>query len=278
VRTLYVLKRIALIGGLFLMGCHTSASSVSGPSSAKVEVAANIVTYTKPTDEVLRNKLTPLQYQVTQHEGTEPPFRNEYWNNHRAGLYVDVVTGQPLFSSADKFESGTGWPSFTKPIDPKAVATKSDGTLGMERTEVRSSIGDSHLGHVFDDGPTEAGGLRYCMNSASMRFIPVERLDAEGYGAWRAKIEGRAETAPSTSNSCALPPPGKAAGCETTFETAIVRADAADALAKTNGVVQVEKGSFNGAPAARVTYDGKSATLPANVIVHAGDDAAFVKR
>ena len=258
------------------MGCHTSASPISG-SSAKVEAAAS-TTYTKPSDEALRQKLTPLQYEVTQHEGTEPPFRNEYWNNHRPGLYVDVVTGQPLFSSADKFESGTGWPSFTRPIDPKSVSTKSDGTLGMERTEVRSSIGDSHLGHVFDDGPTEAGGLRYCMNSASLRFVPLERLEAEGYGAWRAKIEGRAETGPSTSNSCAAPPPGKAAGCETTFETAIVRGDAADALAKAGGVVLVEKGSFKGAPAARVTYDAKAATIPPNVIVHAGDDPAFAIR
>jgi peptide methionine sulfoxide reductase msrA/msrB len=270
VRTLYVLKRIALIGGLFLMGCHSSPQP-----QAKVEAASNNVAYTKPSDDELRQKLTPLQYEVTQHEGTEPPFRNEYWNNHRPGLYVDVVTGQPLFSSTDKFESGTGWPSFTKPIDPKAITTKSDDTLGMERTEVRSASGNSHLGHVFDDGPTEAGGLRYCMNSASLRFVPLERLDAEGYGAWRAKIEGKAETAPSTSNSCALPPPGKQAGCETTFETAIVRADAADALAKTRGVVQVEKGSFNGVPAARVTYDAKAASLPSSVVVHAGDDPAF---
>ena len=170
------------------MGCHTPSAA----PSAKVEATSTNetnATYTKPSDDALREKLTPLQYEVTQHEGTEPPFRNEYWNNHRPGLYVDVVTGEPLFSSADKYESGTGWPSFTKPIDPKAVTTKTDGTLGMERTEVRSSIGNSHLGHVFDDGPTEAGGLRYCMNSASMRFIALERLEAEGYGAWRARIE-----------------------------------------------------------------------------------------
>jgi peptide methionine sulfoxide reductase msrA/msrB len=192
VRTLYVLKRIALIGGLFLMGCHSSPSA-KGSTSAKAEAVATAAsTYAKPSDEALREKLTPLQYEVTQHEGTEPPFRNEYWNNHQPGLYVDVVTGQPLFSSADKYESGTGWPSFTKPIDPKAIMTKTDDTLGMERTEVRSSSGSSHLGHVFDDGPTEAGGLRYCMNSASLRFIPLDRLESEGYGAWRAKIEGAA--------------------------------------------------------------------------------------
>jgi len=172
------------------MGCHTSPQP-----AAKVEAAATSTSasaFTKPSDEALREKLTPLQYEVTQHEGTEPAFRNEYWNNHRPGLYVDVVTGQPLFSSADKYESGTGWPSFTKPIDPAVITTKSDETLGMERTEVRSAIGKSHLGHVFDDGPTESGGLRYCMNSASLRFIPLERLDADGYGAWRAKIEAAA--------------------------------------------------------------------------------------
>jgi methionine-R-sulfoxide reductase len=193
VRTIYVLKRIALIGGLFLMGCHSSPPQPAAKVEAATSSSSNAsTTYTKPSDEVLREKLTPMQYQVTQHEGTEPAYRNEYWDNHRPGLYVDVVTGQPLFSSADKFESGTGWPSFTKPIDPKAIMTKSDDTLGMERTEVRSAAGNSHLGHVFDDGPTEAGGLRYCMNSASLRFIPLERLEAEGYGAWRAKIEGAA--------------------------------------------------------------------------------------
>jgi peptide methionine sulfoxide reductase msrA/msrB len=138
-------------------------------------------TYTKPTDAELKKKLTPMQYDVTQHEGTEPAFRNEYWNNHEAGIYVDVVSGEPLFSSLDKYDSGTGWPSFTKPLEPANVATKTDRQLGMVRTEVRSAHGDSHLGHVFDDGPRPTG-QRYCMNSASMRFIPVARLEAEGYG------------------------------------------------------------------------------------------------
>lgn len=131
------------------------------------------------------SRLTPLQYRVTQQDGTEPAFRNEYWNNHEAGLYVDVVSGQPLFSSTDKYDSGTGWPSFTKPIDPDAVTTRTDRSLFMTRVEVRSTGADSHLGHVFDDGPREAGGLRYCMNSASLRFVPVDQLEAEGYGAYR---------------------------------------------------------------------------------------------
>jgi methionine-R-sulfoxide reductase len=139
------------------------------------------MTYTKPNDTELKEKLTPLQYKVTQHEGTEPPFRNEYWNNHEDGIYVDVVSGEPLFSSLDKFESGTGWPSFTKPLVPANVRTKEDRQLLMSRTEVRSANADSHLGHVFDDGP-QPTGLRYCMNSASLRFIPVDRLEAEGYG------------------------------------------------------------------------------------------------
>jgi len=127
-------------------------------------------------------RLTPMQRSVTQNDGTEPPFRNEYHDNKAAGLYVDIVSGQPLFSSTDKYDSGTGWPSFTKPIEPNAVTTKTDRMLFMTRTEVRSSGADSHLGHVFDDGPRAAGGLRYCMNSAALRFIPVDQLDAEGYG------------------------------------------------------------------------------------------------
>ncbi|MEO8276193.1 MAG: bifunctional methionine sulfoxide reductase B/A protein [Thermoanaerobaculia bacterium] len=136
--------------------------------------------FAKPSDEELKAQLTPMQYQVTQHEGTEPPFQNEYWDEHRAGIYVDVVSGEPLFSSLDKFDSGTGWPSFTKPIEKSNVTTKNDGSAFMSRVEVRSKNGDSHLGHVFDDGPGP-GGLRYCMNSASLRFVPVEKLVAEGY-------------------------------------------------------------------------------------------------
>jgi methionine-R-sulfoxide reductase len=144
--------------------------------------------YRKPTDAELRQKLTPEQYHVTQHEGTERPFHNAYWDNHAAGIYVDVVTGEPLFSSLDKFDSGTGWPSFSKPIDDNHVKTKTDRKFFMTRTEVRSSAGDCHLGHVFDDGPGPTR-LRYCMNSAAMRFIPVDQLEAEGYGEYLALFE-----------------------------------------------------------------------------------------
>ncbi len=145
--------------------------------------------FKKPDDAELKKKLTPQQYEVTQHEGTERPFSNEYWDNHAAGIYVDVVSGEPLFSSLDKFDSGTGWPSFTKPLEPANVAERSDNKLFMRRTEVRSKHADSHLGHVFDDGPKDAGGLRYCMNSASLRFIPVDRLEAEGYGQYLKLFE-----------------------------------------------------------------------------------------
>ena len=137
--------------------------------------------YNKPSQEELRKKLTPLQFQVTQQEGTEPPHRNEYWNNTEEGLYVDIVSGEPLFSSKEKFPSSCGWASFDRPLEPNNFVEKADTKFGMRRVEVRSKHADSHLGHVFDDGPTETG-IRYCMNSASMRFIPVNQLEAEGYG------------------------------------------------------------------------------------------------
>jgi peptide-methionine (R)-S-oxide reductase len=134
-------------------------------------------------------QLTPEQYQVTQEAATEPAFRNEFWDSHDAGLYVDIVSGEPLFASTQKFDSGCGWPSFTTPIDPANVVSKEDRSYGMIRTEVRSAHGDSHLGHVFDDGPIEAGGLRYCINSAALRFVPFDRLDAEGYGDFKALFD-----------------------------------------------------------------------------------------
>ena len=137
--------------------------------------------YLKPSDSEIKRKLTPLQYAVTQREDTETPFRNIYWDNHEPGIYVDIVSGEPLFSSLDKYDSGTGWPSFTRPLEPANIHTKTDRLLGFSRTEVRSAHADSHLGHVFDDGPRPTG-LRYCMNSASMRFIPASQLEIAGYG------------------------------------------------------------------------------------------------
>lgn len=151
-------------------------------STEQPNAAGTAATTAKPNESKLREMLTPEQFRITQMCGTEPPFRNEYWDNHRAGIYVDVVSGEPLFTSLDKFDSGSGWPSFTKPIEKSHVHEKTDGSLGMERVEVRSSKSDSHLGHVFDDGPTDKGGMRYCINSAALRFIPVEKLQEEGYG------------------------------------------------------------------------------------------------
>ncbi|EZH64968.1 peptide methionine sulfoxide reductase [Bacillaceae bacterium JMAK1] len=138
----------------------------------------------------LKERLTDMQYNVTQHDATEPPFQNEYWNHFEEGLYVDIVSGEPLFTSKEKFESSCGWPSFTKPVEEKVVNEKLDTTHGMRRTEVRSKEGDSHLGHVFPDGPGPEG-LRYCINSAAIRFIPYDQLEEEGYGAFKSRIDSK---------------------------------------------------------------------------------------
>ncbi len=158
-------------------------SAYAAPTTIAAQAAVPVSQggWTRPSDAELKKRLTPIQYSVTRHDDTEMPYRNQYWDNHEAGIYVDVISGEPLFSSLEKYESGTGWPSFYRPLEPKNLKTKTDYKLGYPRTEVRSKRADSHLGHIFDDGPKPTG-LRYCMNSAAMRFVPVSKLAAEGYG------------------------------------------------------------------------------------------------
>ena len=171
-----------LAGGIFAALHNSGRAAPPEVSPSQIYQPTNMSNFKKPGEVELKKELTPEQFAVTQQAATEPPFDNEYWDNHKAGIYVDIVSGKPLFSSLDKFDSGCGWPSFTQPLAATDVVEHTDNSLGMERTEVRSSVADSHLGHVFDDGPADKGGLRYCINSASLKFIPVEEMEKEGYG------------------------------------------------------------------------------------------------
>jgi peptide methionine sulfoxide reductase msrA/msrB len=198
----------------------------------------------KPSDADLRARLTEEQYQVTQRCGTEPPFRNAYWDHHQPGLYVDVVSGEPLFASTDKFDSGTGWPSFTRPVAANVVAVR-DASHGMVRTEVRSRGGDSHLGHLFEDGPSDRGGQRYCINSASLRFVPAAALEAEGFGQFAALFPVRPGRSGTPSRSEPGPAPGTAAR-----EVAVLAGGCfwgmQDLLRKIPGVLETEAGYTGG--------------------------------
>lgn len=213
-------------------------------------------TYARPPLEDLKRILSPLAFEVTQRDATEPPFRNAFWDHHAAGVYVDVVTGEPLFSSLDKFESGTGWPSFTRPIEDGRVVSKTDRTHGMLRVEVRSHGGSSHLGHVFDDGPAPTGE-RYCINSAALRFVPLEQLAAEGLERFAARFAGGTSptTAPALDNACAVPAPGERPGCEATLDEIEVTGSARVALAGLPGVLEI--GPSAAADQVRVVFDPK---------------------
>jgi methionine-R-sulfoxide reductase len=171
-----------LAGGIFAMVHNASRAGQTEISTNQIYQPSDMKDFKKPSADELKKKLTPEQFAVTQEAATEPAFHNEFWDNHQPGIYVDIVSGKPLFSSLDKFDSGCGWPSFTKPVNSTDVVEHTDTSYGMSRTEVRSAAADSHLGHVFDDGPADKGGLRYCINSASLKFIPVAEMEKAGYG------------------------------------------------------------------------------------------------
>jgi peptide methionine sulfoxide reductase msrA/msrB len=242
---------VALVAVLPLTACAGSAQGVApGGSKPPRWDGDSMTTFVKPSDEELRTTLSPVQYKVTQKEGTEPPFKNEYWDNKKPGLYVDVVSGEPLFSSLDKFDSGTGWPSFTRPLEPDSLTTREDRSLWAARTEVRSKHAGSHLGHVFPDGP-EPTGMRYCINSAALRFVPVERLAAEGYGQYLTLFEtpgpaaGAAGKAGRTEGSDRRQVAVLAGGCFWGME---------DILRSTPGVIETEVG-YTGGTTPNATYD-----------------------
>jgi peptide methionine sulfoxide reductase msrA/msrB len=239
--TLAAAAVLAAGAALALPRGHTPAPIAPAPIDREVKVNAP----EKPSQDVLRKKLTPMQYHVTQESGTEPPFQNAFWNDHREGIYVDVVSGKPLFSSKDKFDSECGWPSFTKPLAADEVVENRDTSHGMIRTEVRSKGADSHLGHVFDDGPRDKGGLRYCINSASLRFVSVDDLEQEGLGRFLPLFGRTTKAAPAPKPSPAEEVATLAGGCFWGME---------DLLRQQPGVIAIEVG-YTGGKVPNATYE-----------------------